>query len=61
MKITIEDKKNKTIITTEPVVENGRKGEKVKIDFTPAVKNLKKTNRKDVWVGFTIMKMIVDD
>lgn len=61
MKITIEDKKNKTIITTEPVVENGRQGEKIKIDFTPAVKNIKKTNRKDVWAGLTIMKMMVDD
>lgn len=61
MKITIEDKKNKTIITTEPVVENGKKGEKIKIDFNPAVKNIKKTNRKDVWIGFAIMKMIVGD
>lgn len=58
MKIIIEDGKKKTEIITTPVVENGKAGEKVKIDFTPSIDMTRKTRRRDVLLGMAIMNAL---
>jgi len=58
MKIIIEDGKKKTEIIATPVVENGKSGEKVKIDFTPALNMTSKRNRRDAELGLAIMNAL---
>lgn len=59
MKIIIEDGKKKTEIITTPIVENGKKGEKVKIDFSPAL-NMKaqSSSRRDARLGLAIVNAL---
>lgn len=58
MKIIIEDGKKKTEIIATPVVENGKAGEKVKINFTPALNMASKRNRRDAELGLAIMNAL---
>lgn len=59
MKIIIEDGKKKTEIITTPIVENGKKGEKVKIDFSPALNmKAKASGRRDARLGLAIVKAL---
>ncbi len=59
MKIIIEDGKKKTEIITTPIVENGKKGEKVKIDFSPALNmKAKASRRRDAQLGLAIVNAL---
>lgn len=59
MKIIIEDGKKKTEIITTPIVENGKKGEKVKIDFSPALDmKAKSSRRRDARLGLAIVNAL---
>lgn len=64
MKITIEDGNNKTTITTKPVVENGKQGEKININFVPEINKQdisEQTDRLDALIGLHIVNLLVKE
>lgn len=59
MKIIIENGKKKTEIITTPIIKNGKKSEKVKIDFSPALDmKAKASSRRDAQLGLAIVKAL---
>lgn len=58
MKIIIEDGKKKTEIITTPIVENGKKSKKIKIDFSPVLDMKAKASRRDARLGLAIVKAL---